>query len=269
MMKVSVVIPVFNQSQLSERCLLSLLKHSSLLDQVLIVDNASQDNTPGLLHGFQPLFAKANIHFQVITNPQNLGFGRACNQGIREFIKGKAQYLVVLNNDTWLMPAWDQALIQAIEQHHLNCVGPYFYEKPFHDSMTEIASRFVKKNGKRLRRHFVPILMCFSRATIEKLSNDCTDSNGGIFDERYFVTYEDTDLLTRMKKMGMKYGQTGSCFIWHHSKGTRNQLPSGYEQEGLRLFVEKWGFDPRAQDHTLAARLKRRYWKILDRMGIF
>jgi hypothetical protein len=72
-----------------------------------------------------------------------------------------------------------------------------------------------------------------------------------------------------MKSFGMNYAQTGSCFIWHHSKGTRDHLPSGYEQEGLRLFMEKWGFDPRLQEHTLWARWKRRYWKILEKRGLF
>ena len=268
-MKVSVVIPVFNQCQLTERCLLTLLEHSTLLSEVFIINNASRDQTAEILEGFQVRFNRLGVLFQIITNVENVGFGRACNQGVREFLKGLAQYLVILNNDTWLMPQWDQALTESLTRFQLDCVGPYFYEKPFTHELSTLASGFVKRNADRLRHHFVPILMCFTRAAIEKLSLDCPGSNGGIFDERYFVTYEDTDLLTRMKKMKMTYGQTGSCFIWHHSKGTRSKLPSGYEQEGLRLFMEKWNFDPRERDHTLWARLKRRYWYILDRMGIF
>lgn len=269
MMKVSVVVPVFNQCQLTERCLHTLLDHSSTLESVFVVDNASRDQTPEILKGFQEGFSQKKIPFQIITNPENLGFGRACNQGVREFLKGGAQYLVILNNDTWLMPRWDEALIEAITRHQLDCVGPYFYEKPITDDIIDIAARFTQRNANKLRTHFVPILMCFTRSAIVRLSSDSSGSNGGIFDERYFVTYEDTDLLTRMKNMKMKYGQTGSCFIWHHSKGTRNQLPSGYEQEGLRLFQEKWGFDPRPQEHTFRARFKRRYWNILDKMGLF
>lgn len=268
-MKVSVVIPVFNQFKLTERCLLSLIEHSVLVKEVFIIDNASRDQTAEILEGFRSRFDKLGIFFKIITNSENQGFGRACNQGIREFLKGGAQYLVVLNNDTWLMPQWDKSLMESLRLNQLDCIGPYFYEKPINQNIVKIASDFVFKNKEKLRHHFVPILMFFTRSAAERLSTDCAGSNSGIFDERYFVTYEDTDLLTRIKKMNLKYAQTGSCFIWHHSQGTRNQLPSGYEQEGLRLFIEKWGFDPREQDHTLGARLKRRYRMILDSMGIF
>ena len=269
MTKVSVVIPVFNQFKLTERCLHSLLENSTSVSEVFVINNASQDQTDAVLIEFKPLFEKMGVHFQIINNSQNLGFGRACNQGVREILKGQAQYLVILNNDTWLMPDWDQALIRSLNQNKLDCVGPYFYEKPLTENLKQIAFQFTQKNKSCVRHHFVPILMLFTRSSTVRLASDCSGSNGGIFDERFFVTYEDTDLLHRMKIMNMKFGQTGACFIWHHSKGTRDQLPSGYEQEGLRLFQEKWGFDPRAQDHTLRARLKRRYWKTLEKFGKF
>jgi len=254
MTKVSVVIPVFNQSNLTKWCLQSLLEHSTCVSEVYIINNASQDQTDAILIEFKPLFEKRGVQLQIITSSQNLGFGRACNQGVRETLKGQAQYLVILNNDTWLMPNWDQALIESLQNYQLDCVGPYFYEKPLTENIKQIALQFTRKNSRHFRQHFVPILMCFTRSAAVRLASDNVGTNGGIFDERFFVTYEDTDLLHRMKIMKMKFGQTGSCFIWHHSKGTRDQLPSGYEQEGLRLFQEKWGFDPRLQDHTFSAR---------------
>lgn len=270
-MKVSVVIPVFNQCHLTERCLTSLLKNSSGLQGVCVVDNASQDNTGAILEGFQASFASAGVSFEIIHNSKNEGFGRACNQGIRHFRKGNAQFIVILNNDTWLMPKWDQSLLTVMVEQHLDCIGPYYYEKEFQESMESMASEFVKANHTRLRQHFVPILMCFSRDAIDKLATDCEGSRGGIFDERFFVTYEDADLLHRMKLLHLSYAQTGSCFIWHQSKGTRSQqsLPTGYEQEGLRLFLEKWGFDPRPHRESFLIRLHRKYWKWLEKHGKF
>jgi len=270
-MKVSVVIPVFNQSHLTQRCLDSLIQNSSILQDVIIIDNASSDDTETLLNQFREQFSQTAIHFSVIKNDKNLGFGRACNQGIREYLKSDAPYLFILNNDTWLMPGWDRALIEAMNHHSVDCIGPYFYEKPFHDHMTKTAKNFVSRNRHGFRNHFVPILMCFNRSAVEKLSADCPGSNGGMFDERYFVTYEDTDLLNRMKSIGLKYGQTGSCFIWHRSQGTRSSsaLPSGYEQEGLKLFMEKWGYDPRPLEYTFRSRMKKRYWRFLEWLGKF
>jgi len=137
MMKVSVVIPVFNQSHLTQRCLESLLANSTQLAQVWVVDNASQDETPSILNHFRESFQQAGISFEVFTNEKNTGFGRACNQGIREFLKSSHPYLAILNNDTWLMPGWDAALIASMNQRNLDAVGPYFYEKPFEDHIAD------------------------------------------------------------------------------------------------------------------------------------
>ena len=262
-MSVSVVIPVFNQVALTERCLASVLLNSDEVKEVIVINNASTDATVQCLEVIAASFEAKKIYFQVIHNPVNQGFGKACNQGIR---LAKFECIAIVNNDTWLMPHWDSVLKAELLRLSLNCIGPYFYEKPFQDeTITEIAAKFVSKNHRRVRHHFVPILMFFSRTSIEQLKLE----HGGVFDERFFVTYEDTDLKERMKQLQMRWAQTGSCFIWHHSMATRSSLPNGYEQEGLRLFTEKWGFDPRRADHTVVAKLRRRYWKWKESRGLF
>jgi len=264
--RVSVVIPVFNQVHLTQRCLESLFKNSTRVQQITVINNGSKDKTIEALEDFRSQAHEKEIEFDAIHNAENLGFGRACNQGIR---KSTGDYVMILNNDTWLMPAWDHVLLQAHQELRLDCVGPYFYEGPFDETEIETrAKNFIVKNAKSTRHHFVPILMSFTRKAIDELKLD----HGGIFDERFFVTYEDTDLKERMERQSLSYAQTGACFIWHHSMGTRNakgMLPVGYEQEGLEHFIKKWGFDPRTRDHTLVARLRRRLWKIKEKFGRF
>ena len=259
------VIPVFNKVHLTQRCLDSMLLHSKILDSVVVIDNASQDETPAILAEFAKKFEVKNIRFTSIRNPANVGFGRACNQGVR-IAKGK--YLAIVNNDTWLMPAWDHALFQVLEEKKLDLVGPHFDERPFTENQVAQSERFLKQNQNRFRTHFVPILMFFRMSSVEKLKFD----HGGIFDERFFVTYEDTDLERRMRDLGMHWGQTSQAYIWHQSMGTRSTpglLPSGYEAEGLRLFMEKWGDDPRPADHTFLERYKRKYRKWRNARGRF
>ena len=259
---VSVVIPVFNQSHLTRRCLESLFAHSLNLKEVFVVDNASKDDTYEVLLTFQ---GRPGPTLTLISNTENKGFGRAVNQGLRLCT---GDYLVVLNNDTWLMPGWDAALIEGHFESGADFIGPYFYEGPFEADLRARAADFVARNRGHFRHHFVPILMMMTREAFTKLRLD----HGGLFDERFFVTYEDTDLVERMTRLGLQYTQTGSCFIWHHSMATRSApgaLPPGYEQEGLKLFFDKWKFDPRPRDHTLIARLRRRWWKIKENSGRF
>ncbi len=267
LLPVSVVIPVFNQVELTRRCLTSLLAHSQTVKQVIIVDNASQDGTPSVLQDFEKSFRGHGIEFQVITNPTNIGFGRAMNQGIRNATE---RFVVLANNDTWLMPKWDQALGKVLQEQKLDIVIPYFDESPFiadEWAMIRRAEKFTRRHHNRLRCHFSAILLGFSAEAIRQLAFD----HGGVFDERFFVTGEDNDLKVRIEQAGLRYAQTGACWVWHRSQGTRKQsdLPKDYELEGRRLFHEKWGYDPILSEHTFWAKHLRRWRKIKDRLGWF
>jgi GT2 family glycosyltransferase len=261
---VTLVIPVFNKVQLTERCLESVLKNSKALTSVIVVNNASQDGTTEALQKFKSRFEGRKISFFSIKNEKNLGFGAACNQGVR---LAKTEYVAILNNDTWLMPDWDLALIDAQKENDFDVVGPFFDERPWSDDMEVRARDFLKKNRPAYRKHFVPILMFFTKDAIQRLSLP----DGGIFDERFFVTYEDTDLVQRMKLEKMNFAQTSRCYIWHQSMGTRASglLPEGYEAAGLRLFQEKWKFDPRVEEHTFLEKLKRKIRKARALRGRF
>ena len=262
---VSVVIPVFNKAELTTRCLDSLLRNSRALSELTVVDNASSDSTPEVLLNWVTRFEAQGIRFRVIRNEQNAGFGRACNQGIRI---STGAYVAIVNNDTWLMEGWDQALIDEIQARSLDEVGPFFDERPWVENPDARAREFLERNPNRFREHFVAMLMFFTRSAVERLRFD----HGGLFDERFFVTYEDGDLLQRMRILGIRYGQTSQCYIWHHSMGTRgtpNLLPSGYEQEGLRLFIEKWGRYPIFESQGFWERWKRNRMRRRARKGLF
>jgi GT2 family glycosyltransferase len=260
----SVFIPVFNKYHLTERCLFSLLKHSVDTKEVFVIDNHSTDLTPELLRQFQPLFQKQGIRFQSITNTENLGFGRACNLGIRA---STGDRIAILNNDTWLMPEWDRRLREA--QDHLNAelVGPYFYEKEFNEKeILKKSLRFAKWNRGKFRKSWVPMLMYFKKSALDEV---------GIFDERYFVSFEELDLQVRFNQAGFKYFMVGDCFLWHFSKGTRGDpqlIPPHHELEGRRLFVDKWGFDPdelNPHARSWPNRLKKRWRRIKSGIGLF
>lgn len=262
---VSVVVPVYNKVHLTKRFLESLLRNSGRVEEVWVVDNGSTDGTPAMLEEYAPKFKEWRIRFGILRNESNIGFGRACNQGIRQ---ATGDWIAIVNNDTWLMPNWDVELIREAEVRRLDLIGPHFDERPWTDEVEARAQEFLRGNSGRFRKHFVPMLMFFRRVSLERLKLD----QGGIFDERFFVTYEDTDLRHRMEALGMRYGQTSNCWIWHQSMGTRSDpgaLPADYEQEGCRLFVEKWGFDPRKAENTLWQRLMRRWRKSRAARGKF
>ncbi len=182
------------------------------------------------------------------------------NQGARA---ATGEFLALLNNDTWLMPSWDLALLEVIKKNQVSMIGPYYYEGKLDEKISIKASKFIKKNKGKSRKHWVSILMFFKRGDFEKV---------GMFDEDYFVSFEDNDLKMRMEKMNLSYLQTGSCFIWHHSKGTRDskeEILKDHEKVGLEIFMKKWGFDPRPFETTFKSKIVRKWRKLKEKYGYF
>jgi GT2 family glycosyltransferase len=258
--KISVIVPVFNQAKLTERCLASLLKNSQLARELIVIDNCSTDETTLVLNQFKKLFETQGWVMSIIRNEINVGFGRACNAGVRA---SSGDFVVILNNDTWLMPGWDQVLHRRMSELNVDMISPHYEEIEFDETETlKKANRFIQRNRDKVKPDWASILMFFRKPSLEKL---------GLFDERFFVTYEDADLRERMNRAGLKYCQIGDCYIWHFSKGPRGEIemPSGYEAEGLRLFMEKWGFDPCEKERALRPRMLRRWKELKSKLGLF
>src|SRR6059058_6081153 len=85
----SIVIPVWNQWDVTRACLDSLRPTLGPRDEVIIVDNGSEDETPARLAAYP--------WARVITNAENRGFAIACNQGAAA---AQRDVVVLLNNDT-------------------------------------------------------------------------------------------------------------------------------------------------------------------------
>src|SRR5262249_31102151 len=97
-MRASIVIPVYNQVFYTRVCLAALGDQATDCE-VIVVDSASTDDTSQVLAGW----ADRSCGRHVIRNDENLGFARACNAGAA---LATTEYLVFLNNDTFVLPGW-------------------------------------------------------------------------------------------------------------------------------------------------------------------
>jgi GT2 family glycosyltransferase len=259
--KMSIVIPVFNQVHLTRRCLTSLLDGAKVPHQLIIINNGSVDETGRYLEEKKSEAEKLGWDFKIITNLKNVGVGAAFNQGIKA---SSGEFITLANNDTWLMPGWDKGLLTAGLTLNADMVGAYYDETPFDEVLTlKKAQTFVARNKGKASRDWAAIVMMYRKSTFEKI---------GTFDERYFVAYEDRDVRERMDRAGLKYYKTADCFIWHHSKGTRDAdktIGPNYEQESLAKFIAKWGFDPRPLDNKWILRQRRKFAKFKNKFGLF
>ena len=105
--RASIVIPVYGQWAHTLACLRALEAHPPRAPfEVIVVDDGSSDETPGLL----PRVDGLRYH----RRAENGGFIAACNDGAG---LARGEYLVLLNNDTVPQPGWLDALLATFLEH--------------------------------------------------------------------------------------------------------------------------------------------------------
>jgi Predicted glycosyltransferases len=112
-MKVSVIIPVWNGREHLPGCLDALLAQDYPNFEIIAVDNASVD-------GSAELIAEKYPQVRLIRNICNLGFAGGCNVGLKA---AQGDVLVLLNQDTVVLPGWLLALVEALQKPEVGIVG--------------------------------------------------------------------------------------------------------------------------------------------------
>lgn len=216
-MDLSIVIISFNTVKLTSDCLASVVKSfrgSDISYEIIVVDNDSTDGSREMIKNRYPKVI-------LIQNKENVGFGRANNQGIR---KAKGEYILLLNSDTIIPNNTIPKLYAFTTQHPRSFVGPKLLNidrtpqtscGPFFSLPVVFAALFLKGDvigvtrwsPKKTRRVDWVSGACIMAA--KKLFLDDL-----LFDENIFMYMEEVDLLMRAKKKGYgTYFYAGSPVI--------------------------------------------------------
>lgn len=104
---VSIIVPVHNQLRHTLACIESILTWSTRHSFEIIVGNdGSTDGTETVLSGLPPI--------RVVSAPQASGFVDNCN---RTAATARGHFVVLLNNDTVVLPGWLDALIDTFDRY--------------------------------------------------------------------------------------------------------------------------------------------------------
>ncbi|NNE44586.1 MAG: glycosyltransferase family 2 protein, partial [Gemmatimonadetes bacterium] len=105
--EVSIVIVSYNTADLLRRCLTTISESGTARPwEVLVVDNASADDSPAMVEREFP-FAR------VLANTENVGYSRAVNQAIRS---ASGKYVLILNPDIEVEPGSIDALAAHLDE---------------------------------------------------------------------------------------------------------------------------------------------------------
>lgn len=216
-MSVYVIIATYCAVPWIETCLDSL-RQSSHPIQVIVVDNASPDETVAIVQRFPEVI--------FLPQPENIGFGQANNIGIRYAIDHGAEFVFLLNQDTRIEPDTIGQLVQCAQTKsefgilsplHLNGDGTLFdggftgYLRPALRSLL-----FDLKFGS-----LKPVYpLSFVNAAAWLVRVDCLKQVGG-FDPLFFMYGEDGDLCNRLLYHQFKIGIVPSATIFHYRGGVQ------------------------------------------------
>ncbi len=254
-LSLSIVIIHYNTPDDLGRCLVSLREQAPACDhEVVVVDNAS--TAPGLdeLQASHP-------DVRWVRNAENLGYGRACNQGMALV---PARYHLILNPDIVVLPgALDTLLAFAEAQPRAGIIGPQLLNED--GSIQESCRRFYTFWTLLLRRTFLGKLLPGNRTVSRHLMRDFDHQSvrpvdwvlGGCLlvrrealdrcgpmDDRFFLYFEDVDWCYRMWRCGYEVVYLPDArFVHRHrrssARGTFNRS-FWLHLTSLIAFYEKW-----------------------------
>jgi len=214
---VAVVIAGHNGASVLRECLDSLAA-SEYPVSVLVVDNASTDNSVAVCRSFQGV--------RCLPQERNLGFGAANNIGIRAALEDNADYLFLLNQDARVKPDTVGRLVEVARRHpqygvlsplHLNGDGSAL-DIRFRSNMAAAASEMLSDRLAGRAREVYPLE--FANAAAWLVSADCIKRVGG-FDPLFFMYGEDVDFVHRACFHGFRIGVVPSAAIFHSRHAMR------------------------------------------------
>jgi len=240
---VTVIIPVFNNWQVTERCLKAIrLCQDSVPFEIIVVDDFSSDETSFELKKLR------GIH--VLSNLANCGYLMSNNLAAK-YSHGK--YLMLLNNDTEPITGWLDHSVKVMEQQPtVAIVGSKLL---YPNGNVQEAGGQVFSNGNawnlgRTAQDKFSAEVCSVRevdycsAAALLVRREFWDSTGG-FDERYRPAYyEDTDLCMRAWELGLRVMYQPESVVVHYEGLSNGKSIGGgikrYQSINKLKFFEKW-----------------------------
>ena len=229
---VSIVIVNWNAGEFLRDCIRSIVDETRAEYEIIVVDNASSDNSLDILRKEFPTVV-------AIANSDNKGFAAANNQGIA---RSRGRYILLLNPDTVILDgAIDKTMAFADARPGIGCVGCQVLEdahtiqhtcfgfaSPINLALALSHLAAVFPHSRVFGRQWMNwwdrrserdvdvvsgMYMLIPRTVIEDV---------GAFDEAYFVYSEEADLCYRMAQRGYRRVFTPCAQIVHRDGGSQS-----------------------------------------------
>jgi GT2 family glycosyltransferase len=228
---VSISIVSYNSGHVLKDCIDSILESAKgLRIEIIVVDNCSQDGSAGFIKSHFP-------RVLLIENVRNAGFGAAHNQA---FKRSKGRYFLILNPDTVIFDRAINALVEFMDGNDragvAGCKIFWDEEKNFmfpdlriHSLATALIqfapsclyytdnflSQWYWRSAHSIWTAQAPVKVDGVTGGLMMIRRGLFEYVGG-FDERFFLFFEEHDLLRRIKRLGQEIYYVPCAEILHY-----------------------------------------------------
>lgn len=238
--KVSVVIVTYESASTIEDCLTSLLRSKRPSDEIIVVDNASDDATAELVERL----ASRDSQLRFIQNGENLGFSKANNIGV---CASEGDTLVFANPDTVFYHGWREGFSRALGEPNCGAIGPLSDVAAGDQNVggfPELASGMPENIAKEVASKYAcetretKMLIGFCLAVRREVLQEV-----GLYDEAMFVGAEDLELSWRLRCLGYNLQIALDVFVEHRHHISFSSLEESqakeYIQASDRMLMQK------------------------------
>jgi len=194
-------------------------------------------------------------HLVLIKNHENHGFAEGNNLGMRYALKNlNPDFLLLLNNDTVVDPYFLSELLNQVGNAGIAGSKIYFYHD--RDLIQSLGFKIRWSRGEMVSVGYMSRDESKSREGSKNYSNDLDAVSGcsmlirrdvldeiGLFNEKCFLYYEDTDICLRAKRAGFKIVCADRSKLWHKDSASSKKISGTreyYSARNLFLFMRKY-----------------------------
>lgn len=258
---IAVIVVNWNRRDDVLRCLGSLESAGPANVHMLVVDNASTDDSVAAIRTQFP-------GVTLIENPRNAGFAEGNNIGLRWALENGYEYVLLLNNDTVAPPALIPTLHAFMQTHpEAAAVGPAIYYLEHPDTLWSAGGWIDRRRG-RISNPFAdqPAERLPTQPyLVDHFSGCCmlvrcsAMRQAGLLDPDFFMYYEETEWCVRLRRAGYALWIEPRTCIWHDVQPGQHlgsRAVAYYMTRNHLLFLRRSQAPPSAWAVTLAGQLR-------------
>lgn len=251
MFQFTIIVPVFQQFNIFDLFITSLLKSIEYSTQIILIDDNSPRNVADKIKELSQN-SSGKIYAESLRHEYNCGSSKCINEAI-PMIKGKI--VAIIDSDTIMREGWQSIIINTLKDNAIGGIGAVLLY-PQTNGVQSCGITYTYGTG----RHFM------LNASPKNLSNEIYEVQASIFaffvttaeiiskvgmlDPSFFNGYEDIDYQMRIRKLGYKIVINPQLQFYHWEKSNglhrefnrRSNLAFLWKKHGNFIKEDLWDF---------------------------